>query len=128
MGNCIRHESSVQWGGDDWGSPEKEELYGSDTDCDMGDNNKAMIMEEKGLLGGAERSFTKSSSTTTTTTTTTEVKIKITKKQLEELLGKVDLKELSVQQVLAQLINVSDRFDSHPRSWRPALQSIPEVN
>lgn len=125
MGNCIRHESSVQWGGDYWGSPEKEELYGSDRDCDMGDNNKAMIMEEKGLLGGAERSFTKS---TSTTTTTTEVKIKITKKQLEELLGKVDLKELSVQQVLAQLINVSDRFDSHPRSWRPALQSIPEVN
>ena len=124
MGNCIRHESSVQWGGDDWGFPEKEELYGSDTDCDMGDNSKAMIMEEKGLLGGAERSFTKSSSTTTTT----EVKIKITKKQLEELLGKVDLKELSVQQVLAQLINVSGRFDSHPRSWRPALQSIPEVN
>lgn len=126
MGNCIRHESSVQWGGDDWGSAENEELYGNDTDCDnMGDNNKAMITEEKGLLGGAERSFTKSSSTTTTAT---EVKIKITKKQLEELLGKVDLKELSVQQVLAQLINVSDRFDSHPRSWRPALQSIPEVN
>lgn len=126
MGNCIRHESSVQWGGDDWGSAEKEELYGNDTDCDnMGDNNKAMITEEKGLLGGAERSFTKSSSTTTTAT---EVKIKITKKQLEELLGKVDLKELSVQQVLAQLINVSDRFNSHPRSWRPALQSIPEVN
>ncbi|KAL0000823.1 hypothetical protein SO802_014604 [Lithocarpus litseifolius] len=125
MGNCIRHESSVQWGGDDWGSAEKDELYGNDTDCGMGDNNNAMIMEEKGLLGGAERSFTKSSSTTTTTT---EVKIKITKKQLEELLGKADLKELSVQQVLAQLISVSGRFDSHPRSWRPALQSIPEVN
>lgn len=59
---------------------------------------------------------------------TTEVKIKITKKQLEELLGKMDVKELSVQQVLAQLINVSHSYETHHRSWRPALQSIPEVN
>ncbi|CAL0307402.1 unnamed protein product [Lupinus luteus] len=36
----------------------------------------------------------------TTTTTTTEVKIKITKKQLEELLVKMDMKELRVEQVL----------------------------
>ncbi len=121
MGNCIRHESSMQWGGDDWGSPEKEGLFSMEN---VGDD-KAMKMEEKGLLGGANQiGFTNSSSTNTTT----EVKIKITKKQLEELLGKVDLKELSVQQVLAQLINVSDRCGTHQRPWRPALQSIPEVN
>ena len=33
-----------------------------------------------------------------------------------------------MQQVLAQLMNVSDRYETNQRSWRPALQSIPEVN
>ncbi|KAI3702978.1 hypothetical protein L6452_28732 [Arctium lappa] len=56
----------------------------------------------------------------------TEVKIKISKKQLEELLGRADVQGLTVEQVLAQLMNVSDRFDTHQRSWRPALHSIPE--
>ncbi|KAK2977880.1 hypothetical protein RJ640_020224 [Escallonia rubra] len=59
--------------------------------------------------------------------TTTEVKIKITKKQLEELLGKIDVKGLPVQQVLAQLMSAGDGYKAHQKSWRPALQSIPEV-
>ncbi|KAJ7963826.1 DUF4228 domain protein [Quillaja saponaria] len=61
-----------------------------------------------------------------TSTPAVEVKIKITKKQLEELLGRAQGKGLSVQQVLTQLINVGDRFEAHQRSWRPALKSIPE--
>ncbi|KAJ7963825.1 DUF4228 domain protein [Quillaja saponaria] len=71
--------------------------------------------DEKGSLGNFE-----------TSTPAVEVKIKITKKQLEELLGRAQGKGLSVQQVLTRLINVSDRFETHQRSWRPALQSIPE--
>jgi iron uptake system EfeUOB component EfeO/EfeM len=59
---------------------------------------------------------------------TTEVKIKITKKQLEELLSKVDMRELRVEQVLAQLMNHSNGYESLQRSWRPALQSIPEAD
>ncbi|KAI3755868.1 hypothetical protein L1987_55677 [Smallanthus sonchifolius] len=59
-------------------------------------------------------------------TVTTEVKIKISKKQLEELLGRTDVQGLTVEQVLAQLMDASDGFESHQRSWRPALQSIPE--
>ncbi|XP_022139678.1 uncharacterized protein LOC111010526 [Momordica charantia] len=63
------------------------------------------------------------------TAAATEVKIKITKKQLEELLGKADVKGLSVQQVLAQLIAVGDQFhESRHRPWRPVLQSIPEMD
>lgn len=120
MGNCIRHESSMQWGGEDWGSPAKEGLFaGEEVD------GKAMKMEEKGLLGDDESGLISSS---TTAAKTTEVKIKITRKQLEELLGRVDIKDLSVHQVLAQLMSVSDRYEEHQRSWRPALQSIPEVN
>ncbi|XP_024960750.1 uncharacterized protein LOC112501271 [Cynara cardunculus var. scolymus] len=59
-------------------------------------------------------------------TPATTVKIKISKKQLEELLGRADVQGLTVQQVLAQLMNVSDRFETHQRTWRPALHSIPE--
>ncbi|KAF5728403.1 hypothetical protein HS088_TW21G00550 [Tripterygium wilfordii] len=116
MGNCLRRESSssssTTWAGEDWGSPEE---FGLEED---------MKVEEKVLLD----SSTSSSSSSTRTRSNREVKIKITKKQLEELLGKVDIKELSVQQVLAQLMSVSDGYDAHQRSWRPALQSIPEIN
>ncbi|KAL2316760.1 hypothetical protein Fmac_030636 [Flemingia macrophylla] len=50
------------------------------------------------------------------------VKIKMTKKQLKELVGKMEVKELSsVEQVLAHFINHSPQ---HP--WRPALHTIPE--
>ncbi|XP_027333480.1 uncharacterized protein LOC113848246 [Abrus precatorius] len=91
MGNCIRHQSST----------------GSATDDDD-EWDEFAAAEEGGSFaapnGGKKR--------------TTEVKIKITKKQLEELVGKVDVKELRVEEVLAQLMK--------HRPWRPALQSIPE--
>ncbi|KAD2132543.1 hypothetical protein E3N88_41789 [Mikania micrantha] len=60
-------------------------------------------------------------------TGTTEVKIKISKKQLEKLLGQTDVQGLTVEQVLARLMSASDQFESHQRSWRPALKSIPEI-
>ncbi|KAF6168075.1 hypothetical protein GIB67_011460 [Kingdonia uniflora] len=59
------------------------------------------------------------------TTTTTEVKIRITRKELEELLGKVDLQKMGVEEILAQLLNASH---SHQQAWRPVLQTIPEIN
>nr|XP_034897219.1 uncharacterized protein LOC118035710 [Populus alba] len=86
-------------------------------------------IEEKGPLEDHNnlRDFTSSSSTTTTSTT---VKIKITKKQLKELLGKAEVKGLSVQQILSQLMNASGDHRSYDQpqqqSWRPNLQSIPE--
>ncbi|OMO80637.1 hypothetical protein CCACVL1_12838 [Corchorus capsularis] len=130
MGNCFRHQSSTQWAGDDWGtSPashdEDEEFFGNESKRDTYEYNKGMVnLEEKGLLGNHQ----KLGYTTTSSNSTHEVKVKITKKQLEELLGRVDVKELSVQQVLAQLISVSNQYEANQRSWRPALQSIPEVN
>ncbi|XP_050217299.1 uncharacterized protein LOC126668127 [Mercurialis annua] len=110
MGNCIHRESSTQWGGDDWGSspaPPSDNIEGQ-------------------LLGDLNRDFTKSPSAATKTSNK-EIKIKITKKQLEELLGRIDTEELSIEQVLGQLISVSNQsFNAHQRSWRPNLQSIPE--
>jgi hypothetical protein len=58
--------------------------------------------------------------------TKTEIKINISKKELEELLGRTDVQGLTVEQVLAQLMNASDRFESQQCAWRPALHSIPE--
>ena len=128
MGNCLRHQSSTQWAGDDWGlsaaNGDDDGFFGSETTRDTYEYKGMMNIEEKGLLENHQKtSFTSSSATATH-----EVKVKITKKQLEELLGRVDVKELSVQQVLAQLINVSNQYEANQRSWRPALQSIPEVN
>nr|KYP73402.1 hypothetical protein KK1_006027 [Cajanus cajan] len=49
------------------------------------------------------------------------VKIKMRKRELEELISKVEVKELRVEQVLAHFMN-----HSLQRPWRPALHSIPE--
>ncbi|AES70330.1 hypothetical protein MtrunA17_Chr3g0098821 [Medicago truncatula] len=99
MGNCLKNQSSTKYATDD------DDWYfqASEGDCTSKSNGAPTKM-------------------------TTEVKIKITKKQLEELLSKVDMRELRVEQVLAQLMNHSNGYQSLQRSWRPALQSIPEVD
>ncbi|XP_050370962.1 uncharacterized protein LOC126788967 [Argentina anserina] len=133
MGNCMRHEessSSVNWGGEDWGS-----LANDDRDHKHMRKTK-VVVEEEGLLGGedgGEFGSYDSSKTKIPLPGASEVKIKMTKKQLEELMGRMELKEMTVQQVLAQLIiSVSSSADpyetDHQRPWRPVLQSIPEVN
>jgi len=58
-----------------------------------------------------------------------KVKIKISKKELAELLD-VDKKQLgraSAEQVLLRLVKARENDGCH-RLWRPMLESIPEVN
>ncbi|KAM7250211.1 hypothetical protein ACFE04_022094 [Oxalis oulophora] len=59
-----------------------------------------------------------------------EVTIKMTKRQLEELLCRVDVNDqLTVEQVLVQIMmnaNNADDDQISQSSWKPALQSIPE--
>nr|GEZ76143.1 hypothetical protein [Tanacetum cinerariifolium] len=106
MGNCIKKQPAIHPDNDDLRSlvtsPDNESLVGSYRD----DAQKVDNSSEKKMK--------------------TEIKIKISKKQLEKLLGSADVKGLTTQQVLAKLMNVSDRVESHQRAWRPALQSIPE--
>ncbi|CAN4125262.1 unnamed protein product [Withania somnifera] len=117
MGNCIRKESSMQWGGEDWGFtstvPEINEDF-----C----HHKMMKIEEDQLFMEENKGSTHSP----ITPVIKEVKVTITKTQLSELMGKADMQGLSVHQLLTQLVNVSERFELHHHSWRPALQSIPE--
>lgn len=102
MGNCLKHQSSTKYATDDEGDS-------WDFQADEG-------------------AFATSKGATTNGKPKTEVKIKISKKQLEELLGKADMRELRVEQVLAELISHSRGYESLHKPWRPALQSIPEVN
>ncbi|KVH99142.1 uncharacterized protein LOC112514762 [Cynara cardunculus var. scolymus] len=120
MGNCVRKDSDVQWGGDDWGSPssspEHSLLY----------SEGGRKTEEREVVGEKDSDH-RFSSSDGKRPPTTEVKIKITKKQLEELLGMKEMQGLTLQQVLNLLMNGGDGgFESNQRSWRPALQSIPE--
>lgn len=111
MGNCLRHDSKVHWGGEDW------------TPALMTDNEKSAMNKED------EKKDEYSASSKVR-----EVKVKITKKQLEELLGKMNMNNVqqqqqgfSAEQVLGQLVKVSVYSETHNRSWTPRLKSIPEV-
>ncbi|WCJ32916.1 hypothetical protein M5689_014311 [Euphorbia peplus] len=106
MGNCLHHDSTMQWGGDDWGSSSSYSI-----NAISHDNYEK---EERELLQECSKN-------------NKEVKIKISKKQLAELLGRVFMDELSIDQVLAQLVNITDTVVSnHNRPWKPNLQTIPE--
>jgi|UniRef100_A0A2N9F043 hypothetical protein len=142
MGNCLRRESrSMVWAGDDWGSltssknqhQQHDAMFVEEADHDDDNNNASYNMERQRLLGDMG-AFSKLSSSSTSSSNhnsnTREVKIKITKKELEELVRR-DMQGLSVKQVLARLTEAADEDKyvlEHQRSWRPALQSIPEVN
>ncbi|WCJ32918.1 hypothetical protein M5689_014313 [Euphorbia peplus] len=115
MGNCLHHDASVQWGSDDCRSSSPESMNTSSHHDYYGEKE-----DKKGLL--LHQECLKSSSNTNK-----EVKIKISKKQLVELLGKVDMNELSIEQVLTHLMNITDSVVSyHNRPWKSNLQTIPE--
>ncbi|KAF3788239.1 hypothetical protein EJ110_NYTH21391 [Nymphaea thermarum] len=124
MGNCIRIQSANPLNGDvssdgydldgdsrleaqrlirSWTTGQLEKK-GDGRDCGVG-------MEHGGKIGAA-----------------TEVKIRITKKQLEELV-RVDMHGMSLEQLLkkAAALGAIAREVRH-RHWRPALQSIPELD
>ncbi|KAI3863167.1 hypothetical protein MKW98_015625 [Papaver atlanticum] len=119
MGNCCKRESSMSWGGDDWDCFESESAKETQRCCGK-TNQKANTKNDGKNLFTCETSKCHKN----VMSPSTEVKIRITKKELEELLGKIDVQGLSMEQILTQLIKT---HEDH-QSWRPALSSIPEVN
>ncbi|MQM09239.1 hypothetical protein Taro_042110 [Colocasia esculenta] len=112
MGNCVRRQAAVSWAEDD-----EEEWEWADAvhrEVKTEEAHQQLLGEKgPGVLRAA-----------------TEVKIKITKKQLEELLRKVDAQGLPLQQLLTHLVSGASDVDAlhdRARHWRPALQSIPEA-
>ncbi|KAG6471420.1 uncharacterized protein LOC122029688 [Zingiber officinale] len=105
MGNCIGLQKPVTWvddgdgdGDDDWGFATRK--------LSRKHQEGAATVDIEEQVKAAAKS--------------TEIRIKISKKQLEELLKQVEAEGLPLLQVLAGLGEVE-------RHWRPKLQSIPEV-
>ncbi|CAN0852330.1 hypothetical protein LINGRAHAP2_LOCUS5287 [Linum grandiflorum] len=119
MGNCCRGASrAAVWAGDDWESVDQHYKVLFDAD----DRNR--LLPEADSSSSSRR----------------EVKIKISTRELQELMLRAEQHGLSSEQVLARLIssaeshgNSSSLFhdllqaDLHHRHWKPALQSIPEI-
>lgn len=104
MGNCIRHEKFSWADEDDWGSH----------------NNNINVEKKKEIkLVGGNRDASNCR----------EVKITISKKELEQLVQKVEMMQglISLEQVLVRMVKGDQDINVH-RSWKPVLQTIPEVN
>ncbi|KAK7359770.1 hypothetical protein VNO77_01735 [Canavalia gladiata] len=123
MGNCCKTASSMDWAGEDWdslSSKHKRKMNPKVFD-EVGDLSLGNVEKER--LLGALRASSGSDG---------KVKIKISKKELAELLGRKE-KHASAEQVLVRLIHARDHVsnehnDAHHKPWKPVLQSIPEVN
>lgn len=108
----MRKPTAADWGGDDWGS--------------FAAGPTAPTEYESLSKGSADSASSSSSSSSSSLTEGTEVKIKISKQQLEQILKSAEVEGLTAQEMLSKLLNGGDNFESNQRSWKPALQSIPE--
>ncbi|KAK8968603.1 hypothetical protein KSP40_PGU016905 [Platanthera guangdongensis] len=103
MGNCLR-------------------LLPSTPPAAGGDTDKSDSLIEKNEVGDSTILHQKGENAST------EVRIRISKKQLEELLRRAEVKGLEAKDVLLDLINVSlgNSIDAHEHQWRPVLNCIAE--
>ncbi|CAM8934781.1 unnamed protein product [Rhodiola kirilowii] len=130
MGNCLKKESTAdQWGGEEWDeflnsktsksstpAPSETESRRRDNKCEKVrfDAHVEVEQEKESSKGGMK---------------VKQVRIRISKKQLDELLGKVDLLEsLKVHEMMSLLIEGLQNDDGNgQRAWRPVLKTIPEL-
>lgn len=109
MGNCCRRESAMVWASvDDWDEPTPQKDPPMGKEYLLGDDNRAPA--------------------TASTPLQEQVKIKITKRELEELLASARLQDVPVDRLLSRLINAVDHshVQRDQRSWVPTLHSIAE--
>ncbi|XP_049396475.1 uncharacterized protein LOC125860534 [Solanum stenotomum] len=122
MGNCCKRGSNMVYVDDD-----------DEWECVV--SPKKLIVEKEKLFSSSSSSLSSSSSISSSTVNYKEVKIRITKNELEQILaGKIDnMEEVTMEQLLSGFLNSSNNsFDfeniQRQQSWKPRLQSIPEVN
>ncbi|XP_073053985.1 uncharacterized protein [Primulina eburnea] len=112
MGNCIIKESSMQWGGEDWSTS-----FARESDFSNRTRNRRYFYAE------TERTSLLGVSSSPKAAGSKVVKIRVSKKQLSDLLKNADMEGLSAQEVLARLTEAGDQLDAHRAL---ALTSIPE--
>ncbi|KAI9124248.1 hypothetical protein K1719_005548 [Acacia pycnantha] len=120
----------MEWAGDDWGSLRSSKVF------DEGLAWKEAAPEKKRLLAGEMRAS--SSSSDNNNNNNGKVTIKISKKELEELMGGLGMNKerqgssrgFSAEQVLVRLLSARENHhhNAHHSPWRPVLQSIPELD
>ncbi|CAN1159792.1 hypothetical protein LINPERPRIM_LOCUS22088 [Linum perenne] len=125
MGNCCKGVSSaaVHDDGDDW------ELL------PLHNNHETVLFD---AASSDKNRLLPVSSTSSLSSGREQVKIKVSKRELEELISRVDTQGLSSERILARLIlsgSCDDKLrrfllqddDDDRRCWKPVLQTIPEV-
>lgn len=124
MGNCCKPASPMEWDGEDW----------SDLTSKKTSSNK--VFDEAhahGLSLGKVQKEKLIEALEACPDANGKMKIKISKKELVELLEKqrqqINKKQIgraSAEEVLLRLIKARDDNARH-RLWRPMLETIPEV-
>nr|XP_043625606.1 uncharacterized protein LOC122597035 [Erigeron canadensis] len=133
MGNCcLKGRSRLVWADDD---ENDQWVYYSDPNLE---HKESLLADEKVKNHSKSPSVSiNGNSSSNNNGKTREVKIKLSKKKLEELLGKVEnLHDIPMDQLLDRLIDSSEQFDihdcddhyHHQHAWKPNLSSIPEEN
>ncbi|RRT39765.1 hypothetical protein B296_00058335 [Ensete ventricosum] len=116
MGNCIDLQKPILWVDEE----EEEEWEAAEPP------SPAHCREEEKTERVAAASATPAAEEEGSTEI--KIKIKISKKQLEELLHQADEKGLPLNKVLADIVAMGGVCTpNRDRRWRPNLQSIPEV-
>ncbi|XP_042410735.1 uncharacterized protein LOC122000390 [Zingiber officinale] len=108
MGNCSGLQRPVTWVDDEedgWGVTES--LL------------SVKLQEEEAASRNAKKKVERS--------TDVRIRIRISKKQLEELLHQADVQGLPLCRVLAGLVGKPVRLEEMEKHWRPKLLTIPEV-
>ncbi|KAL1201766.1 hypothetical protein V5N11_006306 [Cardamine amara subsp. amara] len=127
MGNCIciTHKTKTSCSVEDCGSFQKRSRRRG---------RRSTVFEDEDKLLGETSSVTSSSSSSSCEKR--EIKIRMTKKELEELMRNIGLKCLTAEEILSTLLpDGGDQIgfsavdiSNHQRPWKPALQSIPEMD
>ncbi|XP_008446374.1 uncharacterized protein LOC103489132 [Cucumis melo] len=100
--------------GDDWGSFSSKHGRG----CGGNATTSGGDPEKHRLLGDQKEAASCSQPL---------VKIKMTKRELEVLVKKLEMQGLTLEQVIGRMMKGEEEYEiEHHRSWRPSLQSIPE--